>query len=288
MTTLEILLMIAGAVIFIASFVMPETKSELDAVDKQLTKEQIQEMLKEEMKQVHQQVTDVIDETVSYSVEKSERALERMTNEKISAISEYAGTVLTDIHKNHEETMFLYDMLSDKHENLKETASEVSKAVKEANETVSEVREASREAGETAFEPMKTSGIERVSRMQVLGTSDEQDATQKQETAQQQDVTQEMIAEQEPEKKTAKKASGKTAKAGTKAASAQTKAKAAEKRAAQAGEIAISFDAGMQGAGSKEQILALHNQGKSNVAIARELGLGIGEVKLVIDLFKGM
>ena len=32
----------------------------------------------------------------------------------------------------------------------------------------------------------------------------------------------------------------------------------------------------------------MHNEGKSNMAIAKELGLGIGEVKLVIDLFKGL
>ena len=38
---------------------------------------------------------------------------------------------------------------------------------------------------------------------------------------------------------------------------------------------------------SNDRILELHKAGKSNMAIARELGLGIGEVKLVIDLFKG-
>ena len=45
MTTLEILLLILGAVIFIASFIVPESKSELDAADKQLTQEKLQELL---------------------------------------------------------------------------------------------------------------------------------------------------------------------------------------------------------------------------------------------------
>ena len=48
MTTLEILLLILGAVIFIASFIVPESKSELDAADKQLTQEKLQELLQEE------------------------------------------------------------------------------------------------------------------------------------------------------------------------------------------------------------------------------------------------
>ena len=38
---------------------------------------------------------------------------------------------------------------------------------------------------------------------------------------------------------------------------------------------------------NNEKILQLSKEGKSNVEIAKELGLGIGEVKLVIDLFKG-
>ena len=42
------------------------------------------------------------------------------------------------------------------------------------------------------------------------------------------------------------------------------------------------------GRNSNERILELHKAGKSNMAIAKELGLGLGEVKLVIDLFEGM
>ncbi len=37
---------------------------------------------------------------------------------------------------------------------------------------------------------------------------------------------------------------------------------------------------------NNEKILAMHQEGKSNIAIARELGIGVGEVKLVIDLFR--
>ena len=52
-------------------------------------------------------------------------------------------------------------------------------------------------------------------------------------------------------------------------------------------DVEISFaNLGMEN--SNEEILRLHKEGKSNVAIAKELGLGVGEVKLVIDLFEGM
>jgi DNA-binding NarL/FixJ family response regulator len=42
------------------------------------------------------------------------------------------------------------------------------------------------------------------------------------------------------------------------------------------------------GGNNNEQILKLYKQGKSKIAIAKELGLGVGEVKLVIDLYKNM
>ena len=49
----------------------------------------------------------------------------------------------------------------------------------------------------------------------------------------------------------------------------------------------ISFaNVGMEN--NNDEILRLHREGKSKVAIAKELGLGVGEVKLVIDLFEGM
>ena len=53
--------------------------------------------------------------------------------------------------------------------------------------------------------------------------------------------------------------------------------------------VDIQFETGTQGSkNNNDKILKLHNTGKSNMIIAKELGLGIGEVKLVIDLFEGM
>ena len=38
----------------------------------------------------------------------------------------------------------------------------------------------------------------------------------------------------------------------------------------------------------KEAVLSLYNDGRSVVEIAKTLGIGVGEVKLVLDLFKGI
>lgn len=330
MTTLEILLLILGAVIFIASFIVPESKSELDAADKQLTQEKLQELLQEEMKNVRVQVTDAVDETIHYSMEKTERGLERLTNEKMTAVSEYAQTVLEDIHKNHEEVMFLYDMLNDKHENLKETATEVSMAVKEASARVSEL-DAARAAEpeidpdkpiesvmedartgkpivEENFEPISLSGIEKLKRREdslhemdkaaesvvkkAIAQSPVIPKEKKAAPAEEKDEKPAVKTEEKPvakpaaepakKEKPAKQAESKpkkTAKAKTEAKPQQTQ---------ESGDIALSLQPITDSSNKNERVLALHKQGKSNVAIAKELGLGVGEVKLIIDLFKEM
>lgn len=40
------------------------------------------------------------------------------------------------------------------------------------------------------------------------------------------------------------------------------------------------------GKNKNEEILIMHNNGSSNMEIAKKLGIGVGEVRLVIDLFK--
>ena len=53
-------------------------------------------------------------------------------------------------------------------------------------------------------------------------------------------------------------------------------------------ELDLMFASNNNSANNNEEILRLHKAGKSNMAIAKDLGLGLGEVKLVIDLFEGI
>ena len=163
------------------------------------------------MQTVRSQMQDKMDETSEDALEKAERSLERLTNEKIMAVSEYSDTVLQEIHKNHEEAMFLYDMLNNKHANIKDTVSKMDKAVKAAED----------KAKVKAEENVKT---------------------------QKENVTEEQLTEVQ--------------------------------------EIGFMGETAEEGQNNNEKILEMHRQGKSTVAIAKELGLGVGEVKLVIDLYK--
>ena len=132
MGILEVVLLIAGIVIFIGSFLLPSGKE--SGINKEAAKEEIKGLMEEEMQTVRSQMQDKVDETSEDALEKAERSLERLTNEKIMAVSEYSDTVLQEIHKNHEEAMFLYDMLNNKHANIKDTVSKMDKAVKAAED----------------------------------------------------------------------------------------------------------------------------------------------------------
>ncbi|MBQ8188860.1 MAG: hypothetical protein IJZ44_03685 [Lachnospiraceae bacterium] len=245
MTGMEIVLLILGVVVFVASFIIPESKKDIEEQSLELGEEKVKEIINSQMKEAKLQLQDVVDETLSYAVEKSERSLERVSNEKITAVSEFSETVLGDIHKSHQEVMFLYDMLHDKQKNLFETAKEVDKTSAKAKETKNEL--------ETAAKL----------------------------------IQEELIAETVvKEKKNPEPEKGDTSFENLPI----QKVFADENRVVEpvapvvAEEVVVTDDA----TNNNELILKLHKQGKSNVAIAKELGLGVGEVNLVIDLFEVM
>lgn len=260
----EVLLLVLGIIIFVASFVIPEKKRAMKEEDRGLGEKQIRELVEKQMQEAKERVSDMVDETITYAVEKTERSMERLSNEKIMAMNEYSDTVLETIHKSHEEAVFLYDMLSDKQETLKETVSQAELRAKEVKEAVEEHGAEKQSAGKRG--------------------------TGKRKTAKRENVGQESEKQEPAEKKTEEK-SGFTPLAPETVTERPVNEEeggdnTAEKKAP---EIALSFaQTGESGKNNNEEILALHKEGKSNMAIARELGLGIGEVKLVIDLYKGM
>lgn len=231
MGILEIVLLIAGVIIFTGSFFLPLGGEKNTGIDQKAAKEEIHGLVEEEMNNVRSKMQDKMEETSEDAIEKAERALERLTNEKIMAVNEYSDTVLQEIHKNHEEAMFLYDMLNSKHANIKDTVSKMDKAVKAAENKTLENKTAENKAAEkTATD--KTAG--------TVAEEKTADASQ----------TETLI---QPENSP---------------------------------EIGFMGETVQEGQNNNEKILEMHKQGKSTVAIAKELGLGVGEVKLVIDLYK--
>ena len=232
MGILEIVLLIAGSIIFTGSFFLPLGGEKNTGIDQKAAKEEVHGLVEEEMNNVRSKMQDKMEETSEDAIEKAERALERLTNEKIMAVNEYSDTVLQEIHKNHEEAMFLYDMLNSKHANIKDTVSKMDKAVKAAENKTLENKTAENKAAVEKTATDKTAG--------TVAEEKTADASQ----------TETLI---QPENSP---------------------------------EIGFMGETVQEGQNNNEKILEMHKQGKSTVAIAKELGLGVGEVKLVIDLYK--
>lgn len=274
MDIMGIVLLTAGAVICIASFLIPAERERSPERKEELAREEIKRLLSTEMGQVRGQVDDTVEEAVGQVMEKTERSLERLSNEKIMAVNEYSDTVLAEINRNHQEVMFLYDMLQNKHVNLKNTVSEVERKVREAREAAKGAQEATREAELVmpAFQALKEKALSSY----MVNPGGEKNHTVQKTTAKSTEEAGDIIVE----KPVVKKASviPVVAKKTVEIPAAVKKPDVKREAEGQADRFP----------GDNEMILTLHRQGKAAVDIARELGLGVGEVKLVIDLYKGM
>ena len=99
MNWMEVALLLLGMGAFVASFIIPEKVSKGKNEELQVDTDMLKQLVEKEMQQTKQRVSEVVDETLEYAVEKTERASERISNEKIMAISDYSETVLAEMNK---------------------------------------------------------------------------------------------------------------------------------------------------------------------------------------------
>ena len=276
---LEIIIGALGIALLVAGYVIPARKQEDESIET-FSRDQVHEMVNEEMDAVKGRIDDIVDETVQYAIEKTERSMDRLSNEKMMAVSEYSDTVLDQINKSHEEVVFLYDMLNDKHENLKETVAEATRTATEVDEKV--------KAAEENLAPLVAKIENEAAAAETAVTDAEPEESQtrtrkrnkpvpviRKEPA----VIPPVIEEEEPEDMDPNDDYMEDEWEDFDDTDDEPEADGPE----------ISFSPRSPGSrNSNDRILELHKAGKSNMAIAKELGLGIGEVKLVIDLFKGL
>ena len=142
----EFILVAVGVVVFLLGYLLPAKKKDMDEEVQMISEDEIRRLIAGETEKVKDRIADIVDEAVSYSIEKTERAMERLSNEKIMAINEYSDTVLEEINKNHKEVVFLYDMLNDKHDNLMSTINEATVASDEIKQALKETETAAQEA----------------------------------------------------------------------------------------------------------------------------------------------
>ncbi len=325
----EIVLIVAGFAAIILGYLLPAGK-DMDEEDKMLMEREIRELVRREVEDQKETIEDMVGDSVENSLDRTERAMERISNEKMSAIGEYSDTVINDIHKNHDEVMFMYDMLNDKHKNLTSVVSEVTKKADEAKQVVRDAEATAKEAQE-ASNLLAASDEKSNVRAILLDETDDrlsgiripykEKTKEPAETFKEQDFGQELrdegLTETEADAPVGNVESGYVDQKNIKELDGLDKigAKVLNKEEISASHVigntslestqgkvvpiteavrvegkSRNPDKSMQEltandpVSQNKQIIEMHKAGKSNMVIARELGLGIGEVKLVIDL----
>lgn len=130
MTIVEIILLAGGVGVFIASYFVGNKKEEKDKEEVVVHNTELSE---EDKAKIQEQVDGIISEKMEDVSERTEAKMDKISNTKMLELNDYAETIMNEINRNHNETVFLYDMLNEKAKEVKNTVKDVNIAKKEVN-----------------------------------------------------------------------------------------------------------------------------------------------------------
>lgn len=140
MTAIEIILIIIGFLcLCVSCFVAKKNSGFAEGQKESLSSELWTEKEEEKIKE---RVGEILSERQDELVDTTEERMNRLCNDKIMAVDEFSQQILEKIDANHQEVVFMYNMLSEKEKELKEF---MSKPVKK--ESMAETRMASEPGG---------------------------------------------------------------------------------------------------------------------------------------------
>ncbi len=120
MTAVEIIILIAGFLCVCISFFVAgkqggeeEEKTEKDGISSDVWTEKDERIIRE-------RVSEILEDRQTELVEETENSLNRICNEKIMAIDEFSRQLMEKIDNNHQEVVFMYNMLNAKEKDLKD------------------------------------------------------------------------------------------------------------------------------------------------------------------------
>ena len=244
MTGIEISLLVIGGLFMIGSFFVSEKLSgrEINKLA-ELSDEELKKIIGNGIENANRSIDHVVEEKIEEASEKVEIAMERESNLKIAAISEYSDTVFESMKRTHDEIMFLYSMLNDKHTEMTALTGDLQRLAANVRNLQETMQSQIDSLPVVMVEPTKTQAASMVSYIEKT------EYTEQVKTADEMSATEAMMGIAE-----------------------------------QISEIA---DDDSKAENHNDMILLLHKEGLSKVEIAKRLNLGVGEVSLVIGLYKG-
>ena len=202
-----------------------------------------------------EEIEEKIQQIQEESMLKTSDELSRISNEKLMGMDEYSSEVLERIEKNHEEVVFLYNMLNEKETEIKQLMKHVDSVKVQLQEAVAEeYQKISASLKDMEDKKRELEGNAAFDFSEELDFEEEETKSEKEELSVMYDKEVEAIErEEQKEQRYFPKKSENTSK---------------------------------QKKNHNNEIIQLYKNGHSILEISRMLSLGQGEVKFVIDLYE--
>ncbi|MFC2476555.1 MAG: DUF6115 domain-containing protein [Catonella sp.] len=297
MDTIIILCIIAGAAMIGASFIIKEGLG-IDSQEKEKIAEEIRskvlsvESLKKVMDKVEKEFTERLSDVAEDKMTSSTDYMSELTNNKMFAINEMCGQLIEKIEQNHKEVIFLYDMLNEKSDNLKDFSAKVEGLRKELENEEKRIKALGHDLDDkivkvkevrqtvitrpVADVPSKTVPKKNTTKEESVKTPAQEVEIQTEDIPTQAEAlvklqkTQELVAKPEPVVKEAmpEKEPAKITE------TASVVSDRSEEEIKEMSELSTN-----------DRILLMKEEGKSVIEISKALGMGQGEVQLILGLY---
>ena len=297
MTALEIILLLLGiAFIVISCFIIDRNPSG--------EKTDAQGADAEGLARIGEDIKQDLNGEAGRIIADAQDKLESLSNDKIIAVGEYSDQVIEKIEADHKEVVFLYQMLCDKEEELKEMTNRMNSLKTECERVIMEEQEEAdkRASLEEEMEKLKEKleeEKERSRRELELERERIREETEKErDRAEAEKELNEQLAAphvkpdknegEKPEEAApeVKKAASKTKNQKKTAADKSTRQQSKARPQSTGWESVKATDArDTRMLSRNDEIIALYKQNKSVLEISKLLQMGQGEVKLIIDLY---
>lgn len=300
MTIPVIVMIVIGIIICLVSFFVSEKVSNKEeSLHNLMSVDDDYEFSDRELRIIRRKIEDVIANQAKDILYETNESLSNMANEKTMALGDYAVAVCEQIDKNHKEVMFLYSMLDDKQKEIMKTVRIVNDANKEAKDVLDKVKHVRVERVESTQSQGRQSAIEQLTALSQkkaeLDNAQTQSNISEESTRDVEEVSSEYATDEMLSATTESidsEAEMESMVVNEYEASSNLDMDEMEDVFAELDQTDIDFDEVLEeefeeNENSNDIILQMHRNGSSILDIAKELGLGVGEVKLVIDLYQG-
>ena len=280
-----------------ASFIIKEGLG-IDSQEKEKIAEEIRskalsvESLKKVMDKVEKEFTERLSDVAEDKMTSSTDYMSELTNNKMFAINEMCGQLIEKIEQNHKEVIFLYDMLNEKSDNLKDFSAKVEGLRKELENEEKRIKALGHDLDDkivkvkevrqtvitrpVADVPSKTVPKKNTTKEETVKTQAQEVEIQTEDIPTQAEAlvklqkTQELVAKPEPVVKEAKpeKEPAKITE------TASVVSDRSEEEIKEMSELSTN-----------DRILLMKEEGKSVIEISKALGMGQGEVQLILGLY---